>query len=256
MNMELSSKLVRILPIRLLTEKEILSYVNDLIDYIEINDYLSYVSFNEKIGVNNLAIYNFDNLSLKMNLNNIKRYVNKAYILVEDIKNVNTILFTNFAIIVSIIHEVVHAYQNYLIHENDISLGLEFYKELEFAYNNYQLYLKNYQYFTFERDACATSYDTILEYLSNYFPDEVDLFNYYLSYLDTLIRYGYNIDKEITSPIETLYQDLFHEEPISILGVDLIDRMKLGFQITREDYNNYYKNTRQLLLSKINLHDK
>lgn len=255
MNMELSSKLIKILPIRLLTEKEILVFVNDLIDYIGINDYLSYISFDEKIGVNNLAMYNFDQLSLKINLKNIKKYVNKAYSLVEDIQNVNNILFTNLAIIISIIHEEIHAYQNYLIHEEDLSLGLEFYKELEFAYNNYQLYIDNYQCFTFERDACSSSYETILKYLKMYYPKEVDLFNYYLSYLDILIRHGYIIGDKITSPVETLYHDLFKEKPISIDGIDLIDRMKLGFQITKEDYNNYYENTRKLLLSKMNLHD-
>lgn len=169
--------------------EDIIIFVNDLITHLGINDYLKEIRFlpstfdadlviykckdqilrkdtaykNDKYviknSVNILATYSFFERVMKIDIDNIIREAKDYF----DNDESELILFINMSIIECLIHETVHAYQNFAIHETNYSLYQLMALELpKFELMDDDQYDKYYNTFIFEREAIITTYEAIM----------------------------------------------------------------------------------------------
>lgn len=238
---------------KIFTKDEIIDYIRQVVSYLEITDYLSEIIFTN-VKYQDLASYNFKSKELKMSLIAI---MNEAKMEVNYDNRLNYTLLVNLTIILTLIHEINHTLQNYLIHESDLPLFQIFEEELDLFADESQAMLRYYQTnhssFIFEREANINSCENILRILNNDCFDQI-IFEYFYDLLKKELLSGYAIHKTyVYSPIERIYKDLIKKKHPSIDGVDLYDRIKLGFNVSKEDFDTFSQNIDQLILSKNNL---
>lgn len=232
---------------------EIKQYVNSIVSFLEITDYLTSISF-----VNNryqdLAVYNFKYMTLKISLIAITNEV-KMEINYND--KIDFTLFTNLLIISTLIHEINHIVQNHLVTESNIPIANIFRRELEIftAENDYivKYYQTNYSSFIFEREANINSIENILKIIIKYCYDS-EIYSYYFELLKEELISGY--EKHLTtiySPIERIYDELLCDKVPIVNNISLYDRIKLGFQVSKEEYEEFNENIDSIILSKNNL---
>lgn len=235
-----------------LTDKEIKSYIYALVNYLELNDYFKGViikSLHEK----SLATYSFLTLKIKMDTDFIK----SVAVLEYEQANLRKLIaaFINLEILQVIYHEVTHIIHNYMAFESDVPIGYLYRVDI-CALNNLDIsdddYDKIHDLMVIEREANITSLENILIIIKKYIGNS-KLFEYYLGKLQTFMLDGYDIKKSIISPMEILYNEVYHLEVPCVSNVDLYDKIKLGLPLKRNDIRTYTNNERNIILGKNNL---
>lgn len=244
MDFLLDKKILSQLGNHILTEKEIFEYISDLIDYMEVNEYLNAVYFNNAPIKNSYGVYNFVKKAIYLNINNIIKFSFKN-IKTLRIKE-NSTLYINLNILLNVFHEFNHACQNDLMHSLNNPVTDEFYKELLLLNDRDDVYDEYHDLFTFERNSISVSYDNILQLFLKYYSDQY-MYLCFSEIYKQFLMFGY--DK--TSPIEILYKDFFHEEYKDILLLDDFNRIKLGYPISSEFKSNNFDSLDRLLTKKI-----
>lgn len=238
---------------KIFTKVEIINYIRKVVSYLEITDYLTEIIFTN-VKYQDLASYNFKSKELKLSLIAI---MNEAKMEVNYDNRLNYTLLVNLTILLTLIHEINHILQNYLINESDLPLFRVFKEELELFVDESEsmmrYYQTNYSSFIFEREANINSCENVLRILNNDCFDQI-IFEYFYDLLKKELLSGYAVhDTIVYSPIERIYKDVIKKEHPTIDGVDLYDRIKLGFNITRDEFDSFSQNIDQLILSKNNL---
>lgn len=235
-----------------LTDKEIKSYIYALVNYLELNDYFKGViikSLNEK----SLATYSFETLKIKMDTDFIKRVAVSEYEYARLKKIIKA--FINLEILQAIYHEVSHIIHNYIAFGSDVPIGYLYRVDI-CALNDLDIsdddYDKIHNLMIIERDANINSLENILIIIKRYIK-RPELFEYYLSKLQSFMLVGYEIKKSIVSPMEILYDGVYHLEVPSISNIDLYDKIKLGLPLKKKDMRTFTNNERNIILGKNNL---
>jgi hypothetical protein len=235
----------------ILSINEIEKYIFDLINYLEIEDYVLGVDFID--NTENLGTYSFENLMIKLNIPNIISEAKKIYN--DDSINENEILFINLNILQAVLHEIVHGIQNYHLNESNFPYNILYAKEL--AYKDIisdELYNKYYYLFSYERDAIITSLENVLHIIKKYHKDKEKTFTYFLNDLYRFMVLGYTVNiYNIQSPAEKLYSGIYHEETPTLSNIDTYDRMKLGYQMGYRKFKKFKRNKIRKILVKNNL---
>ena len=248
---DLSNEFYKKLSNHILSQNEIDKYVFDIINYLEIEDYivdLEFIDTKDSFGT-----YSFENLTIKLD---IPKIISEAKINYKAFNiNENEILFINLNLLQAILHEVMHAIQNCYMNEFDYAYSILYAKELIFKNKmSDELYDKYYYLFSYERDAIITSLENILHIIKTYYKKSERTFNYFLSNLYEFLILGYKEDKNnIKSPAEQLYENIYHENTPILSNIDIYDTMKLGYQINSKNFHNFKKNRIRKILSKNDL---
>lgn len=243
--------------------KEILSkelieeYVSSLIDYLELYEFYNGIIFVPR-NFSDLASYNFHTLKVKINIDRIIKEANLRYHF-TNLSN-KKIVFINLAILEALYHEVIHIFQNYVLTCTDWGFAELFKKDVYYLNNldeteeTNKLYSNYHDLFVIERDANITSFENILHIIIENLHDE-DLKEYFLRVLSSALMYGYDFNGSSTSPMKTIFEELYLEDTPVVENLDLYDRIKYGFQINKKEYKWFKKNNKGLILSKNNLHE-
>lgn len=253
-------------------------FISDLVKTFGIQDYLRKIKFlpnksNEALiiysledekfkkeayadhnPIDILSTYNFYDKTIKLDMNNI---LNEAYELFDNDEELLA-LFINMNIIECMIHECVHVYQNFVIHETDYGLYNLMALELsEFENMNENDYNKFYNIFMFEREAIITTYEALMVFAKKIFHNE-NIFEYYKDCLTTVLLGGYKIKRshKITSPLEIKFKDLFKREMPEVSALDIYEALKFGLPVSYNDYVKFQKNNRELILAKTSCNRK
>lgn len=248
---DLSNEFYKKLCNHILSQNEIDKYVFDIINYLEIEDYivdLEFVDIKDSFGT-----YSFENLTIKLD---IPKIISEAKINYKAFNiNENEVLFINLNILQAILHEVMHAIQNCYMNEFDYAYSILYAKELIFKNKmSDELYDKYYYLFSYERDAIITSLENILHIIKTYYKKSEKTFNYFLFNLYEFLILGYKEDKNnIKSPAEQLYENIYHENTPILSNIDIYDTMKLGYQINPKNFHDFKKNRIRKILSKNDL---
>lgn len=178
------------------------------------------------------------------------KLLNKEY-------NFPVVLITNLIMILSIIHEIVHVYQNACFHEKDFPIyhiyKREFYLTETLDDKTYDSY---YKCFIFEREAETIALENLLIIIRRFVP-EAEIFYYFIESLKQTIIRGYEFRSKIFySPIKVIYQDLFKEEAPEIIMPDVYDALKIGTDVSVRQYNLFKKNYQKIIVNKNNLQVK
>ena len=248
---DLSSEFYRSLSNHILSDNEIEKYVFDLINYLEIEDYILDVEFVN--AMDSYGSYSFENLTIKLDVPRIVQDAKMIY-KINHI-NENEILFINLNILQAVLHEVVHGIQNCNLNEFDYAYNILYAKELAYKDKmSEELYSKYYYLFSYERDAIITSLENVLHIIKNYQKDSERTFTYFLSDLYKFMILGYTVNMfGIKSPAEKLYEDVYHENTPTLSNIDIYDKMKLGYQVSPKKFRRFKKNRIRKILSKNNL---
>lgn len=235
-----------------LIDKEIKAYIYALVNFLGLNSYFKGViikSLEEKA----LATYSFETFKIKMDSEFIKKMAISEYEHSDLRKTI--IAFINLEILQAIYHEVTHIVHNYMAFGTEVSIGCLFRIDI-FALNELNISDEEYEIIhdlmTIERDANITSLENILIIIKKYIKNS-NLFEYYLRKLQTFMLEGYEIKKDIVSPMEVLYSDVYHLELPDVSNIDLYDRIKLGLPLAKKDVRTYKNNERYIILKKNNL---
>lgn len=233
-------------------ELEIKRYIYALINYLEVNDYFRGVLFNS-INTQGLATYSFKTQKIKINYNLILKEATQEYI--HSGLNKKIITFINLELLQAIFHEVMHVIHNYMAFDGELSIGYIYLVDIE-ALNNLNIsneeYWKIHDLMPIEREANITALENILMIIKRYINDD-KLFEYYLNKLSYFMLDGYQIDKNITSPMEYLYNEIYHLELPTISNIDLYDKIKLGIPLKRNELRTYTNKEIYIILKKNNL---
>ena len=229
-------------------KEDVIKYVNDLVNNLDIYNYLKEIQFTHDID--DLSTYIFHSRILKVNL---KAIIDDACNYYDRDNDDEKILFINIHIIMSLVHEVVHAYQNYFIHNSNNPLYNYMYEELLYFVNlDRDLYDDYYNCFSFEREAIVVSYEVALFILKSKIKNKA-LYDYLEYWLIDILLSGYEINKgKIFSPAETV-ANLMQMKIIFNKDYDLYTNLKYGFKVRKKDYN-YFKNNSKKILRKKDLH--
>lgn len=243
--------------------KEILSkelieeYVTSLIDYLELYEFYSGIIFVPK-NFSDLASYNFHTLKIRMNINRIIKEANLRYHFTK--LSDKKILFINLAILEALYHEVIHIFQNYVLTCTNWGFAELFKKDVHYLNSldetdeATKIYSNYHDLFVIERDANITSFENILHIVIENLNDE-ELKQYFLEVLSSSLMYGYDFNGSSTSPLKTIFEELYLEDAPNVENLDLYDKIKYGFQIGKSEYKWFKKNSKGLILSKNNLHE-
>lgn len=240
---------------KIFDEHDIKRYISDVIDYLELNDYLTDVLFTEDKYVN-LAAYNFQYRTIKVSM---KAIINEARMVINMMNDKSDYeLKINLFILEALIHEIHHVYHNYLVRECDNEISTIFYNQLSHFYredeqsnNEYESY---YNKLIFERDANISAIENILRIIQKHL-DNKEIYDYYYNELKKFILAGYVVeDSRIISPFEIVQGELLKLEMLTVEGIDLYDRLKLGFQVSRDEFEYFNDNSDEIILTKNNLH--
>lgn len=258
--------------------EDIITFVSDLVTTLGIDEYLKEIKFlpsqdeedlviyslasktlykdekykNDSYVITNppsiLSTYSFFERTIKIDLDNIKEEAIEYF----DNDNSELTLFINMSIIECMIHEVVHVYQNFAIHETNYSLYQLMALELSrFEVMNDKEYAKFYNTFIFEREAIITTYETLM-IISKDFLHNNALFEYYKDCLTKVLLGGYKVKKsrKVTSPLEIKYKNLFKKKTPEVTSLDVYETLKYGFPISYNEYTDFKKNNNDLILKK------
>ena len=236
------------------SEDDIKFYINDIVSFLELNEYLADIVFIPD-RYKNLGSYHLG--ERKMNIA-IKAIVNEARLvlnMMDDKPHQESMI--NLFILKTLLHEITHIYHNYLITECDSDIAKVFYLELAYFQSDSEIvaqqYEKHYSKLIFERDANITSVENILRIIKKYVNDPM-LYDYYFEYLKHYLLSGYSEDNDtITSPIEIVYGDILHQDMIVADNIDLYDRFRLGFQVNRDEMSYFKDNIDTIIKAKNNL---
>lgn len=225
-------------------------YINGLVSSIECQDFYHGIIL-DKIRNGTLASYNYNTYKIRIFYEMMKTQgrLDAKYLNRDDY-----ILVTNVLILHSIIHEVVHVFQNYCYHNNDYPFLEIMFRQLQFSEDcDDDIYNYYYSYFTFERDADTIALENILIIL-RYLIKDAGLFIHYLDILKLRIIRGYQIRNEVfSSPLETIYNDLYKEECPEVHIEDPYTSLKLGLKISKRQYNIFKANYKSIIIEKNNL---
>ena len=236
-------------------EDDVKHYVQDVVSFLELNEYLADVWFSPE-RYRDLGSYNFKDRKVRVAL---KAIINEARMVLNMMDDKpNQQLMINLFILKTLLHEITHIYHNYLVSECDNDISKVFYVELDYFHQDTDLvseqYVTHYNKLIFERDANISSVENILRIISKYLHDDL-VFAYYYEELKRYLLAGYEErNGRIISPIEVVYQDLLKQDIIYASNIDLYDRLKLGFQVTSEEMNEFKGNIDSIILFKNNLH--
>lgn len=258
--------------------EDIITFVNDLVTTLGIDKYLKEVRFLPSTRDIDLVIYSIQDKTIKKDTN----YKNDPYVIENSSKILSTYsffdkvmkidfdniineayeyfdndedeltLFINMCIIECLIHEIVHVYQNYAIHETNYSLYQLMALELSrFEIMDDQEYDKFYNTFIFEREAIITTYEALMM-ISKVFLQNDALFEYYKDCLSKVLLGGYKVKKsrKVTSPLEIKYKQLFKKSVPEVASLDIYETLKFGFPVTYQEYCNFQKNNSEIILRK------
>lgn len=234
------------------TELELKKYIYALIDYLEVKNYFRGVLFNNP-NVKGLATYSFKTKKIKINYNLIINEAKKEY--TNSGLQSKRITFINLELLQAIYHEVMHVIHNYMAFDSDYPIGYLYLVDIK-ALNETNIsdeeYMQIHDLMLIEREANITSLENILIIIKKYIKDN-KLFCYYLNKLRDFMLDGYQIDKEIISPMEYLYKEIYHLEVPHIGNIDLYDKIKLGIPINKNDLRTYMNKETYIILKKNNL---
>lgn len=234
------------------TDKEIKSYIYALINYLELNDFFRGVIINSP-HIKGLATYSFKTLKIKIAKDYIEEVAVQEYEHSSLKKKIIT--FINLELLQAIYHEVAHVIHNYIAFNTDYPIRNLYYVDI-CALNNLDLsdeeYDKIHDLMIIEREANITSLENILIVIKRYLNSDT-LFDYYLKKLQTFMLDGYIIDKEVISPMDVLYNEVYHLELPNVDNIDLYNRIKLGLPLKKKDLRTYINNERNIILSQNNL---
>lgn len=221
-------------------------YINGLVSSIGCQDfYNGIITDNARNG--NLATYNYHTYKIRIFY---EMMLTEGRLEAKYLNREDYILVTNIIIIQSIIHEVVHMFQNYCYHQQDYPILPIFFRQLQFSEEcDEKTYNAYYSYFTFERDADTIALENVLVIL-RYLIKDAGLFIYYLEILKAQIIRGYQIkNNTFTSPIETIYQDLFKSECPKIELDNSYDSLKLGLRVSKRQYNKFKHEYKSIIIA-------
>lgn len=240
---------------KIFTKEDVSNYINELIDFLELNEYLSEIVFTPDRYAN-MAAYNLGDRKIKVALQAI---INEARMTLNMMKRMpdNNGMINAF-ILETLLHEITHIYHNYLITECDNDISKVFRMQLEYFYSDDPFKLDQYNYYynklIFERDASITAIENILRIIMKYSNDK-QLYKYYYKELKKFILTGYKEYKDrVLSPIEVIQSEIFATEPLIVENIDLYDKFRLGFMVSKEEYSYFKENIDEIILSKNNLH--
>ncbi len=232
------------------TKEDIETYIEELVNFIGCREYYKGIKIDD-IRDGTLITYNYHTYKMRVFY---KMMLTQGRLDAKYINRDDYILVTNILIIHTIIHEVIHIFQNYCYHNKNYQFLEVLFRQLKYAdncdnktYNNY------YSCFTFERDADSIAYENTLVIL-RYLVKDAGLFLYYLELFKQTIIAGYQLRQNILySPIELIYQDLFKEEPPEIEIVEPYQSLKLGLKVSKRQYNNFKRNYQSIIIKNNNL---
>lgn len=231
-------------------EDDVRSFVLELVQHLELSDYLNKIDFNYK-HTYNMAKYDVYSHDLKIDLESI---INDAiYLYDRDDDEEEKLLFINIMIIVSLVHEVVHIKQNsrlgdklgiYSLMRKEINL-LQILTDEE--YDDY------YIYFSFEREAIATSFEVALYLLKTKIKNDA-IFEYMLENLTCILLAGYKQKrKRFISPMQVINSKFSKNSFYMISNKDIYDSLKYGYPVTEEQYRDFKVNSKKTIMRKNNL---
>lgn len=230
--------------------EELKNMTYKLIEYIEIEDYFSGISF---IIENNtdLGTYNFMTKEMKLHRKHL------IWTAEDDFANShltnNRIAFINLSILEALFHEICHAIQNYVAFDANWPLSPLLKLDIVSFYNHTvsdEDYDKYHDAFLYEREANTTAIENILCIIKQYLQDD-ELYEYFRDRLHGFMIESYQKDGEkIISPIELIYTNIYGLEPPCVHNMDLYDRIKLGFAVSKEEYEQYIRNKNEMILAK------
>lgn len=233
------------------TKDEIEAMVESIIKVSELEDYYKGIRFtmdnNDDIGS-----YNFLSKLIKI------YYDHVIWIAEDDFDELgleeNRIAFINLSILETLFHEITHVIQNYIAFESDwalaplVRLDIIYFNEHIVSDENYTKY---HDLFLYERDANVTALEHVLYIIRRYVKDDA-IFECFKERLHGFLIEGYSKeDDTITSPMEFVFKELYGLEIPCVHNMDLYDRMKLGFMITKEEYDRYVNNKNRIILAKL-----
>lgn len=198
--------------------------------------------------VNILSTYSFFDRTIKIDIDNI---ISEAIEYFDNDES-EQILFINMCILECMIHEVVHTYQNFAIHETDYSLYQLMTLELSrFEIMDDKEYNKFYNTFIFEREAIITTYETLM-IIAKHFLHNDALFEYYKDNLTKVLLGGYKVKKtrKVDSPLEIKYKYLFKKKTPEVMSLDVYEALKYGFPVSYQEFVDFKKNNNELILRK------
>lgn len=234
-------------------EQDVHYFVSDIIKHLGIPDYLKGIE-SKSCGNGNLATYDFFSRILKINLANIIEEANKYY--EADNQNLK-IAFVNLFILLSIIHELVHAFQNYAINETDYDIYKLMKKEICFVQSmGDEEFNKHYTMFTYERDALVKSHEEILKIICDHVRNK-QIFDFFRNCLIQFMLSGYTCKRlTVVSPLEHNFKHLFNEEVPSVATSNIYNTLQMGFPIKVVNYRRFKKYGKILVVRKNNLYKK
>lgn len=256
MFLEVISKYLGRLNEHILSVEELKDITYTLVENFELKDYFSGIEFNIPNNTD-LGTYNF--ITKKMRLH--RKHL--IWMAEDDYKRSkltsNRITFINLSILEALFHEMVHAMQNYIAFDANWTLSPLLKMDIVSFYNHtvsdedYDAY---HNAFPYERDANATAIEYILYIIQNYVHDD-ELYEYFKNRLHGFMIEHYQKDGDnITSPIEFVYTDIYGLAVPCVHNMDLYDRIKLGFNVSAEEYDQYIRNKNEMILAKNNLNYK
>ena len=233
-----------------LTINELKAYVLKIIDYLDLKDYVNDIVDTD---LTDMACYNTKDKIIKVNVKGINKVSKYNYLFNELSANKN--LYINLSLLVSIFHEITHIIQYYLVDndsEDRVNLPTLYYREFssinEMSSSNYAKY---YYCIILEREADITAYENIIHMIYHYFNQEQELFTSFLKELRHVLTIEYVVDNgKVYSPLNTLYSGYYHEATPRIEGLDTYDALKLGTNVSLDDYNNFLSHSDEIINNK------
>lgn len=237
------------------SELEIKKYIYALVDYLEVNAYFRGVIFNSP-NTKGLATYSFKSQKIKINYELILKEAISEYGNAKMSKKI--IPFINLEILQVIYHEVMHIIHNYMAFDAEYPIGYLYLVDIASLNSldiNDEEYMRIHDLMVIEREANINSLENILIIIKKYLHDD-KLFEYYLDKLRDFMLEGYQVDKEVISPMEYLYKEVYHLEVPIVSNIDLYDKIKLGLPISKNNLRTYTNKERDIIIKKITCKEK
>lgn len=233
------------------TIDELKMMVESIIQESELDDYYSDIEFTMQSNAD-IGSYNFASKIIKLFYEHIIWIAEDDF---DELKlNKNKIAFINLSILEALFHEITHVIQNYIAFESNWALAPLVRLDI-ICFNEHVVsdedYTKYHDFFLYERDANATALEHVLYIIRKYVHDD-DIFECFKERLHGFLIDGYSKEEnQIISPIEFVFKELYKLEVPCVHNMDLYDRIKLGFMITKEEYDRYINNKNKIILAKL-----
>lgn len=233
------------------TKEEIEDMVDKIIKDAQLDDYYNGIRFTTDNN-DDMGSYNFLSKIIKIYYEHVIWIAEDDFDELGLTKNRNA--FINLSILETLFHEITHVIQNFIITESDWPLAPLL--RLDVLYFNEHIvsdedYTRYHDYFLYERDANATALEHLLYIIRRYVKDD-EIFECFKERLHSFMVEGYSKDGDIvTSPIEFIFKNLYKLDVPCVQNMDLYDRMKLGFIVSKEEYDRYINNRNRIILAKL-----